>query len=967
MELEVRINGVVESLDVVANESLLAMLRGGGYCSVKQGCQTGECGACTVLVDGVARPSCVMLAGQAGGCTLTTVEGLGSAQELHPLQQAFIEVGAVQCGFCTPGMILSAYALLKRNSRPTEDEVRDALSGNLCRCTGYVKPVQAVLRAAAMLRGEEVSPLEHSAAERNDSGASGKIRAVNASTATTTLAAIQSVIPLQVVGRSVPCIDAVKLVTGRAAFTDDITLRGMLYGRILSSPYAHAVIRNIDVSAAKALPGVHAVLTYKDVPHIAYSSVERSPSDDGPRDQYCLDYIVRYVGDRVAAVAAETPEIAEQALCLIEVEYDVLPALFDPRQSLEPTSPLVHPESESHGIYDASRNVAARVHTEVGNVEQGFAEADSVVEGEYVVAQAQQVSIENHTVVTYFDEDEYLVVRTSTQVPHHVQRTLAALLNLPARRIRVIKPAIGGGFAGKQELVLEDLCALLTLATHRPVLLGFSRAEEFHSGRVNHAYILRLKTGVKRDGTIVANQMVLLTSTGAYGTHPLTLQKNAAAEALSLYPCPRRRFVGEILYTHLPSAAALRGYGTFQQFFALESHMDEIAVQLGMDALELRRKNWIPAIDGQYGRSDEHHSLLQCLQIVEEKLSWRTKRNKDVRDRGASLMDSSPGRFRRGVGIALSLHGAALGGNETSGAIIKLNEDGSFDMFVGANGSGIGSDTLLVQIAAEVLGVSVGDILAHSSDTNVTLSDTGGGASATLYSTGGAVKKAAELLRRQILTVAGRILNVLPEVLKINNGIIVAPGGQTVPIAQVAAHALYIESRHLVATASWKSQQMPLSFAAQGVEVEVDTETGQVRVLKAITAVDVGRAINPMILEAQLQASTAQALGVGVCEEMIYDQQGVLLTDNLRDYRIHNALDMPAMQTYLVETQDASPLFGAKAVAEIPLNGIAAALANAVADAVGVRIRQIPLTPERVLRAMHAQAAKKQGYQRSFV
>ncbi len=958
MELELRINGVVESLDGAANDSLLTMLRRGGYCSVKQGCETGECGACTVLVDGVARPSCVMLAGQAGGCTLTTVEGLSSAQALHPLQQAFVEGGAVQCGFCTPGMILSAYALLKRNPRPTEGEVRDALSGNLCRCTGYLKPVQAVLRAAALMRGEEVAPLEQSTVSRNGSDTTGKMPAVTVSTATPTLATIQSALPLQVVGKALPPGDATKLATGKATFADDIAPSGMLYGRILTSPHAHSIIRHIDVSQAHALPGVHAVLTYKDVPRIAYSSVERSSPDDGPCDQYCMDYMVRYVGDRVAVVAAETPEIAEQALRLIEVEYNELPALLDPRQALEPTSPLVHPESESHGIYDVSRNVAARVYSEQGDVERGFAEADVVVEGEYVVSQTQPVPIENHTVVTYFDEDEYLVVRTSTQVPHHVRRTLASVLNLPARRIRVIKSAVGGGFAGKQEIVLEDLCALLTLATHRPVRLAFSRAEEFRASRVNHAHILRLKTGVKRDGTLLAKQMVLLTSTGAYGTHPLTRQKNTATEAVSLYACPQSRFVAEILYTHLPPSAALRGYGAFEQFFALESHMDEIASQLGIDAVELRRKNWLSVAEGQSERSIEQRGLLQCLRIVEEKLGWKTGRNKDGhgRENGATTPRD---RFQRGIGIALSLHNAASTSDEISGAMIKLNEDGSFDVFAGANSSGVGSDTLLAQIIAEVLRVPIEDILLHSCDTSVTPSDTGGSASATLYSTGGAVKKAAELLRRQILTVAGRMLNALPEALKVNYGIIKAPGGQTVTIAQVAAHALYSEGRHLVATASWKNQHLPLSFAAQGVEVEVDRETGYVRVLKAVTAVDVGRALNPLLVEAQLQGSTAQALGLGICEEMIYGQDGALLTDNLRNYHVHNAVDMPEIQTYLVETQDASPLFGAKAVAEMPLNGFAAALANAVANAVGVRVRQLPLTPERVLRAIHAQAAKK--------
>src|SRR5438128_3569611 len=370
MELELRINGIIKSLDVAPNESLLAVLRQEGYYSVKHGCETGECGACTVLVDGVPRPSCVMLAAQAGGCTLTTVESLGSARKLHPLQEAFVDSGAIQCGFCTPGMLLSAHALLKSNPRPTEDEVRDALSGNLCRCTGYVKPVQAIQRAAAILRGEKMAPIslpdsggnfqpwdpgrspleyaEHDANRQGDDSDSTGVSGENDQSSqddgssgggTATLVGTRVSTELNIVGKAERKVDAVKLVTGKPAFVDDIELRGMLHARLLTSPHAHAVIRDIDVSEARALPGVHAVLTYKDVPRVAYTTAGQSWPEPGPHDQYCLDYIVRFVGDRVAAVAAETPEIAEQALKLIKVDYEVLPALLDPRKAMDSDAP----------------------------------------------------------------------------------------------------------------------------------------------------------------------------------------------------------------------------------------------------------------------------------------------------------------------------------------------------------------------------------------------------------------------------------------------------------------------------------------------------------------------------------------------------------------------------------------------------------------------------------------------------
>ncbi|QBD81791.1 2Fe-2S iron-sulfur cluster binding domain-containing protein [Ktedonosporobacter rubrisoli] len=961
MELELRINGVITNLDVAPNESLMNLLRREGHCGVRHGCESGECGACTVLVDGTPRPSCVMLAAQAGGCTLTTIEGVGTANQLHQLQQAFSEIGAVQCGFCTPGMLLSAYALLKRNPDPTEQEVRDALSGNLCRCTGYAKPVQAVLRAAAMMRQEAVSDLEYNVIKHpaNDGNRINNISRITAKMPALTSAALQGGAQpenqLRVIGKPIKNIDATKLVTGQAAFTTDVSLKGMLYGRVLTSPHAHAVIRDIDVSEARTVPGVHAVLTYKDVPRIPYSSVERADSEIGPFDQYCLDYIVRYAGDRVAAVAAETPEAAEEALKLIQVTYDVLPAILDPRQALAPNAPKLHPESESRGIYDPQRNIAARVRAEVGDIDHGFAEAELIVEGEYFVPQVQQAPLENHSAVTYFDENNYLVVRTNAQAAHHIRRTLARLLDIPARRIRIDRPASNNAPNMKQEIVLEDICALLTATTKLPVMLEFSRAEEFRSSRSRQPYILRMKTGVKKDGTLVANQMILLTSTGAYGTHPLISQEGTASRALALYPCPHMRFLAEILYTNQQPSAAMHGWGMAQEFFALESQMDEVARQLGIDALTLRRKNWLKAGDeyplaGLAHKSKglslelESSSLSDCLRIVEEKLRWKERHGKAIRN----------GHIRHGVGIALSLHGSPATPTGTSGAIIKLNEEGSFDVFAGINSGGGDADTLLAQIAAEILGVSMENILIHTTTTATSPFETSATGTSTFYANGGAVKKAAEQVLRQMLTIAGRMLNALPEALKLVDGIVSAPNGQKVSIAQIAEHAFNVENRHIMATASWKSQYTPITFAAQGVEVTVDTETGQVHVLKAITAVDTGRVLNPLIAETQVQGSVALALGASISEELIYDQQGSVLTTTLSDYRIFNAADMPEMETYLVESNDPSDLFGAKVTAEVALNGIAPAIANAVVDALGVRVRQLPLTPERVLRSIHA-------------
>lgn len=962
MELELNINGVIKSLEVAPHESLLTVLRREGYYSVKHGCESGECGACAVLVDGVPRPSCVTLAAQAGGCSLTTIESLGKAHKLHPLQEAFIDTGAVQCGFCTPGMLLCAAALLKRNANPSEEEVREALSGNLCRCTGYVKPVRAVLRAAAVLRGETVAPLSSPVAPESTQswepsrGPLEPRQGNHGASATATMVEARPVHGLSVVGQAVRSIDAVKLVTGKPTFTDDIELRGMLYARVLTSPHAHAVIREIDVTEARALPGVHAVLTYKDVPRVPYTRAGLPWPESGPHDQYALDNRVRFVGDRVAVVAAETPELVEQALKLITVDYEILPALLDPRLATSAQAPCLHPEEGTSGVHDAVHNVAAYVRAACGDVERGFGQAELVVESEYVVPQAQPAPLENPVVITYWDEDERLVIRSSTSVPQHVRRIIAPVIGLPPRRIRVIAPRVGGDFGAKQDIFVEDLCALLTIATNRPVRLEFTRAEALSSSHVRHAQIIRMKTGVKRDGTLVANSMMVLANTGAYGSHALSASRNTGLQTLPLYPCPHLYFEAQVVYTNQPPAGACRGYSAPQGFFALECHLDEIARQLNMDALELRRKNWLKVGDKlplvcELGETKEHivqsSGLAECLRIVEEKVQWKEKRGK-----------GGTGRFRRGVGVALAMHGPTTASQHIAGASLKLNEDGSFDLFVGTVENGSGAHTLLAQIAAEVLGVRSEDIVVHGTDTDALTyaSDAG------VYANAGAVKQVAERVREQILSVAGQILKSNPALLLLQDRVVSAPTGQGVTIAQVALHALYVESRQqIMAAASWLSQQASPAFAAQGAEVEVDTESGMVRVIRAISVVEAGCVLHPLLTEGQIESGAAQALGSGISEELVYDSRGGLLTANLSDYRILNAPDMPVMEAYIVQTEDPTGPFGAKDSAEIPVDAMAAAVANAVADALGMRLRQIPLTPERVLRVLRAQAQTRSG------
>ena len=505
---------------------------------------------------------------------------------MHPLQLAFVESGAIQCGYCTPAQILAAKELLERNPDPNEAQVREALSGVLCRCTGYLKPVQAVLRAAAILRGEAVAPVDGSMpgsapipappewlpGEGDETSGTGEPfsspAGVGVSAQTRLMPRIQLTPQTEAwssVGKPEKKVDAVKLVQGKPAFAADIEKPGMLYAKVLHSPMAHARIKRIDASQARLLPGVAAVLTWQDIPRVVYSTAGQSDPIPGPLDTFSLDHKVRFVGDRVAFVAAETVEIAEKALSLIEVEYEPLPELFDPRQAMLPDAPRLHDEPEYVNFADSdpTRNLAACIHINIGDVEKGFAEADEVFEEEYVVPKVHQAHIEPHVAVTYWDEDDRLVIRTSTQVPFHARRVLAPVLNLPMKRIRVIKPRIGGGFGGKQEILIEDVAAHLTIATGRPVIYEYTREEEFIAGRSRHPMRVRMKTGVKLDGTITANSMEILTDTGAYGCHALTVTGNTGHKSMALYVgdgpyrvSPNIRFVADIVYTNHPPAGA---------------------------------------------------------------------------------------------------------------------------------------------------------------------------------------------------------------------------------------------------------------------------------------------------------------------------------------------------------------------------------------------------------------------------
>lgn len=996
MKIAFSLNGSDVVVAVREDTTVLSILRDHlGVFGVKQGCETGECGACTVLMDGIPVNTCVMLAAQVQGCQVETIEAIGEhpaqgwrdTEGLHPIQQAFVETGAIQCGYCTPAMILAAKALIDKNHTPSEYQVRDALSGVLCRCTGYEKPIQAILRAAARMRGEEVDPIsgpvpiplnllgtQGDAIEDLDHGDSGS----EILTRTRVMPQIK-VSPdwekRRTVGKPEPKVDAIKLVQGKPAFAADLEMRGMLIAKVLHSPVAHARITRIDVSRARALPGVAAVLTWKDLPRVVYSTAGQSDPIPGPLDSFSLDKKVRFVGDRVAFVAAETKEIANQALELIEVEFEELQPVLDMGEAMADGAPQIHDEEEFVHFADSdpSRNLASEIRIDIGDVEAGFEEADHIFEASYQVPKVQQAHIEPHVAVTYWDEDDRLVIRSSTQVPFHVRRQLAPVLDIPPKRIRVVKPRIGGGFGGKQEVLIEDVAAHLTIATGRPVIIEYTRAEEFVASRSRHPMRITMRTGVKEDGTITANEMYALSDTGAYGCHALTVTGNTGHKSMALYvgdgkyrKAPNIRFYADVVYTNTPPSGAYRGYGVPQGFWAVERHMETIARHLNLDPLTFRLKNTLRAgelhpfstawSEGREPRPETVNTcgLQDCVHQGAAAIEWANKY-------GNPEWRQVPGKphLRRGIGVAAVMQGTAIPYLDMGGASIKMNDDGSFNLLIGATDLGTGSDTVLAQQAAEVLGVPIEDMIVYSSDTDFTPFDKGAYASSTTYISGAAVVQAAQQVAERIKIRAAKMLSeggkdsLSPGDLRLADGVASTLDGRMVSLEEIALNSLHHEDQEqIMGIGSYVSPVSPPPFAAQFAQVVVDIETGRVMVEQLVMAVDSGVIVNPLTASGQVEGGMAQALGYAVSEEMLYDEKGHPREVDFHDYHVFSSDEMPELKTIFVETFEPSHPFGVKAVAEIPMDGVAPAVGNAVLDACGADVKVAPITPERVWRAL---------------
>lgn len=904
--MQLTINGTPAEVAPRPGQCLRTLLREQGWHGAKKGCDAGDCGACTVWVDDNPVHSCLYPALRAKDRQITTIEGLASGSEsLHPMQEQFLAAQGFQCGFCTAGTIMTAAAKSCAESSPVER----AMKGNLCRCTAY-----RAIRDA-------IEGRRH----------------------------VQEDLPGASVGRSLGSPLGPALVTGQARFTaDEPPLPGLLYLKVVRSPHAHARVLAIRKGAALQVPGVHGIFTWEDVPlHRPFTSATHDDYHVDPDDTLMLDRVMRFVGQRVVVVAAESEQAAALACDKIEVDYEILPAVFDPEEAMRPDAPILHHGKDAASrISHPERNVLREIHGENGNVAAGFEEADVIVENTYATHRQPHVTLETHNSLSYLSPDGRLHVRTSSQTPFLTKVKLVYLFDLYPENLHVYTERVGGGFGSKQEVLTEDLCVLVTLKTGRPARWEFTREEEFTATTTRHPFRVKVKLGARRDGTLTAMSMRVVSNTGAYGNHGGEVLGHSLNEAFAVYRCPNKQADGYAVYTNCVPAGAFRGYGLTQTAYAMECAMDELAGALEMEPATVRRRNMIQPGDtllsiwphpgdleiGSYG-------LAECLDLVEQALSS---------GRGEPAPQGP--EWSTGQGLALAMLDCGPPTEHRSEARIDLLADGTYQVSIGSAEFGSGTLTVQRQIAATVLGCPVESVKMVTSDTDKTPYDTGTFASTGTLVGGGAVLAAAKVLKEQLLRLASRYSGQALDSCQLTSASVDC-ANHPLPLSDLLIRAEK-EGHRLSAVRRAYAAPRSVAFNVHGFRVAVHRITGQVRILQSVHAADAGQVLNPMQCRGQVEGGVAQGIGWVLTEDMQLTPEGRVANPTLRHFRIPAMADLPETEVHFAQTHDRIGPMGAKPMSESPVNPVAPALANAIAHATGIRFTDLPLTAPRLYPAL---------------
>lgn len=953
MKISFTLNGLKKTVLTEAGENVQALLQRLGIFSVRDSDDhQGFCGSDTIIFNGKTVNAGLLIAPQIDGADIKTIESVMKDGKLSAVQSAMVDCGLVQSGYNSPAAALMLTSLLERNPDPSNDDIMDALSPLFSRSAGYQPFFKAVDLAKKRMKDPNYKT-EGFTEFREDLREVGKVRRK---------------------------IDGHQLVAGHKAFVEDMVEPGTCILKMLQSPYAHAYITSIDTTEAEKVPGVVTIITHKNCPDVYYTNAGQGAPEPSPHDRKLFNQKVCYVGDRVAAVVAETAEAADEALKKIKVEYDVLKPVFTWDEAQAPNAPVLHKSYVTYGVgapedldeynknadprdgkihypfplrADPHHNLAASVKGGIGDVEKGFQEADVIIDRTFATTQIQCTPTEPHVVFTKMQGDR-LVIHASTQVPFHLRRVVAKVLGIPETKIHVIKERVGGGFGSKQDVILEDVAAFATYSTGRPVYYRYTRNQEFNTCSTRKPMRVHVKIGAKKDGTFTAIQMDNEANTGPFGAHALTVPMNACAKNLPLFLCPNMYFTVRIYYSNIMPTGAYQGYGAPKGAFALNSTVAELAEQLGMDPIELMRKNMVH--EGAFleilrclgeGREGTPALVQSCglekaLEVGSKMIDWGKKETSDDPD------------IKIGKGVSIIQQGSGLPGLDHSNAHILMLADGGFSVHSGAADIGTGLDTVMAKVVAEVLNVPLSQVTVMSGDTDHTPFDTGAYASSGTFFSGNAARLAAEDMKKKILQKAAEYLNEPVEDCVLEYPAKVKGKKGEITYAEIAYNTTTGHgSGQLQGIGSFITENHAIPYGANFAEVAVNTRTGEIDVRKFYALLDCGTPINPELAEGQVFGGVLKSIGHSLYEGIILDKDGKPLNDNLQDYNPPTIYDLPKdFQAPLVFTKDPDGPYGGKSISELATNGAAPALAIAIHDACGVWIREWPFTPEKILKGL---------------